>query len=91
MALLFKPGLIFLSTENLAEVKTEINGRLEESKEGYLEEPDPPRVVPAAGRCSVSIVLVRSRMKGIDRTGYWRQRQFIVRFVFGVSGVNNSE
>lgn len=30
-------------------------------------------------------------MKGIDRTGYWRQRKFVVHFVFGVSGVNNSE
>lgn len=91
MAPLFKPNLVVLSTENLAEVKTEINVRVEESKEGYLEKPDPPRVVPAGGCCSVSVVLVRSRTKGIDRTGYWRQRKFIVRFVFGVSGVNNSE
>lgn len=30
-------------------------------------------------------------MKGIDRTGYWRQRKFVVCFVFDVSGVNNSQ
>jgi len=64
--------------------------RVEESKEVCLEEPDAPRGVPAAGRSSVSIV-VRLRMKGIARVGYWRQRKFIVRFVCGVSGVNNSE
>lgn len=75
MAPLFKPSLIFLSTENLAEVRTEINVRVDKSKEGYLEEPDPPRVVPAAGHCSVSIVLVRSRMKGIDKTGCWETKE----------------
>lgn len=72
MAPVFKLSLVFLSTENLAEVKTEINVKVKESKEGCLEELDPPGTVPAAGCCSVSIVLVRSRMKGIDiyRTEY---------------------
>lgn len=56
MAPLFEPSFVFLSTENLAEVNTEINGRVSESKECCLEEPDLPRVVPAAGRCSVSVV-----------------------------------
>lgn len=90
MASLFKPGLVFLRAESLAEVKTEINVGVEESKEGCLEEPDPPTVVPAPGCCSVT-ELVRSRMRGIDRTGYWRQRKFIVSFVFGVSGGNIPE
>lgn len=65
-------------------VNTEMNMRVVESKECCLEEPDLPRVVPAAGCCSVSVV--RLTMKDIDR--YWRQRKSIV---FGVSGVNNSE
>lgn len=91
MAPLFKPSLVFLSTENLSEVQTEINVRVEESKEDYLEETDPPRVVPAAGCCSIPIVLVRLRMKGIGRTGHWRQRKLVVHFVFGVSGVSISE
>lgn len=34
MAPLFKPGLVFLSTVNLAAVKTEIEVRVEESKGG---------------------------------------------------------
>lgn len=54
-----------------------------------VKEPDPPTVIPAAGCCSVSHMLVRSRMKGIDRTGCWRQRKIIVCFVFDVSGVNS--
>lgn len=72
MAPVFKFSLVFLTSENLAEVKTDVNVRVKDSKEDYLEEVDLPTILPAAECCSVSIVLVRLRMEGIGiyRIGY---------------------
>lgn len=53
MAPVFKLSLVFLGTKNLADIKTEVNERVKESKEGYLGELDPPRIFSAAG-CSLS-------------------------------------